>query len=93
MSEQRRLNSRNAESVRDKIKVIKLIKRLQDHAFGEVEMTKTQVHAACFLINKITPNPPQQVEHSGTLTLEQLVASSFERADRSEDIPASDRPN
>jgi hypothetical protein len=56
----RRLNRNNAESVRQKIQVIKLIKRLQDHALGKIDMTKTQVQAASFLVNKITPNPPEQ---------------------------------
>ena len=61
----RRLNPRNAESVRDRIKVTQLVERLQKHGLGEVEMTKTQVQAASFLINKIMPNPPERRELSG----------------------------
>jgi hypothetical protein len=59
------LNRRNAESVRQKIQIIKLVKRLQDHAVGEVEMTSTQIDAAKFLINKRMPNLPERRELSG----------------------------
>lgn len=55
-----RLNPRNAESVRSRIQVAQLVKRLQDHALGEIEMTKTQIVAARFLINKRMPNPPEE---------------------------------
>jgi hypothetical protein len=54
-----RLNPRNAESTRQKIQITQLIKRLQNHAFGEAEMTATQVDSAKFLINKRMPNPPE----------------------------------
>lgn len=61
----RRLNPRNADSVRDRIKVQQLVERLQNHGLGQIEMTKTQVQAASFLINKIMPNPPERKEISG----------------------------
>ena len=54
-----RLNPRNAESTRQKIQVTQLIKRVQDHAFGNIEMTSSQLDAAKFLINKRIPNPPE----------------------------------
>lgn len=54
-----RLNPRNAESSRQKIQTIQLIKRVQGHALGEVEMSNTQLDAAKFLINKRMPNPPE----------------------------------
>lgn len=54
-----RLNPRNAESTRQKIQTTQLVKRVQSHAFGEIEMTSTQLDAAKFLINKRMPNPPE----------------------------------
>lgn len=70
-----RLNRNHAESVRQKIKVSQLINRLQSHAFGEIEMTKTQVQAASFLINKVTPNPPEDknVNVTGEVTTRLLI--------------------
>lgn len=70
-----RLNRNHAELVRRKIQVSQLIKRLQDHAFGKTEMTKTQVQAASFLINKVTPNPPEQkdVKLTGELTTRLVI--------------------
>lgn len=55
-----RLNPKNAEAVRQRIQVTQLVKRLQGHALGEVEMSNTQIDAAKFLINKRMPNPPEQ---------------------------------
>lgn len=55
-----RLNPRNAESTRQKIQTTQLVKRLQDHALGKIEMTATQIDSAKFLINKRMPNPPEQ---------------------------------
>lgn len=54
-----RLNPRNAESTRQKIQTTQLVKRLQSHALGEIEMTSTQIDAAKFLVNKRMPNPPE----------------------------------
>lgn len=61
----RRMNTRNADAVRQRIQTVHLVKRLQDHALGECDMTKTQVQAASFLINKVMPNPPDRKELSG----------------------------
>lgn len=55
-----RLNPKNAEAVRQRIQVTQLVKRLQGHALGELEMSNTQIDAAKFLINKRMPNPPEQ---------------------------------
>lgn len=65
----RKLNTRNAESVRDKIQGTVLVKRLQDHIHGKVDMTPTQVQAAQFLISYALPKPVQQVEQTGELTI------------------------
>jgi hypothetical protein len=73
-----RLNPKNAESVRQKIQIVKLTKRLQKHALGEVEMTSTQIDAAKFLINKRMPNPPDTTkhEHSGSLSVQWPLSRS-----------------
>lgn len=42
----KRLNLRQAESTREKIRASQLIKRLQKHARGEIEMSATQIRAA-----------------------------------------------
>lgn len=64
-----RLNPRNAESTRQKIQTTQLVKRLQEHAFGRLEMTDSQRDSAKFLVNKRMPNPPEDknVHHDGEL--------------------------
>ena len=42
--------------MRDKIRTSQLVNRLQDHAFGEVELTKTQIKAIEVLIRKTLPD-------------------------------------
>lgn len=54
-----RLNPKTAEAVRQRIQTTQLVKRVQGHALGEVEMSSTQLDAAKFLINKRMPNPPE----------------------------------
>ena len=65
----RKLNTRTAESVRGHIQGVLLVKRLQDHAHGRVEMTPTQQQAAQFLLSYVMPKPVQQVEQTGTLKI------------------------
>ena len=60
-----RLNRRHQDMIRQKIQASQLIKRLQNHANGELELTSTQIDAAKFLINKTLSNAPQIQEHSG----------------------------
>ena len=48
-------NSR-ADTVRDRIKTGLLLKRLQDHVEGKVEMTQTQLQAARILLGKVLPD-------------------------------------
>ena len=59
-----RLNKRCAEKTRDAIQTTQLIKRLQDHALGKIEMTATQVRAAEALIRKRLPDL-KAIEHTG----------------------------
>lgn len=65
----RKLNTRTAEQVRSHIQGVLLVKRLQDHIAGKVDMTPTQVQAAQFLISYALPKPVQQVEQTGELTI------------------------
>jgi hypothetical protein len=61
----RTLRIRHQEEVIQKIQASQLINRLQNHAFGEVEMTSTQVDSAKFLLNKLISNAPTQTEIGG----------------------------
>lgn len=49
---------------REKIRTSQLINRLEDHAFGSVELTQSQVRAIEVLLKKTLPDL-QSVEHSG----------------------------
>lgn len=49
---------------REKIRTTQLINRLQDHAFGTVEMTDTQIKATAILLKKSLPDL-QAITHSG----------------------------
>lgn len=51
-----RLNPRNQQSVREKIRASQLINRLQNHVDGKVEMGQTQVRAAEVLLRKCLPD-------------------------------------
>ena len=67
-----RLNRRHSDMVRDKIQATQLIKRLQDEALGELELTDGQRDSAKFLISKAIGNPPQEIlsEHDGKVIVE-----------------------
>lgn len=49
---------------REKIRTSQLINRLEKHAFGEVELTQTQVRAIEILIKKTLPDLAS-IEHTG----------------------------
>jgi hypothetical protein len=59
-----RLNKRHDEQTRSKIQTSQLINRLNDHAFGKVEMTPAQVRSAEILLKKSIPDL-KSIEHSG----------------------------
>lgn len=44
------------DDVKAKIQASQLLNRLQKHAFGEVDMTPTQIRAAEICLNKSVPN-------------------------------------
>jgi hypothetical protein len=59
-----RLNRRHQDMVREKIRASQLINRLQDHVFGETELSATQVNAALGLLKKSIPDI-KAIEMSG----------------------------
>jgi hypothetical protein len=61
-----RLNPFNQETVKQKIQATQLVKRLQDHVLGEVEMSQSQIDAAKFLLNKRLSNAPTEVKQELT---------------------------
>ena len=51
-----RLNLRHQDMVREKIQASQLVNRLQNHAFGEIELTQTQLKAIEILLRKSVPD-------------------------------------
>jgi hypothetical protein len=64
-----RLNPRNAEQVRQRIKAAHIVERLQKHHDGDLELTDSQISVGQFLVAYVLPKPVQQVEQTGTLTI------------------------
>lgn len=56
MAAPRNNQSKHNENCREKIQTTQLIIRLQDHAFGAVELTKTQIDAIKILLAKKLPD-------------------------------------
>ena len=52
----RPLGSRNSEMTRSAIQATLLVKRLQDHAMGELELTREQIKAIEILLKKTLPD-------------------------------------
>jgi hypothetical protein len=52
----RPIGSRHQDDVRRKIQATQLINRLTNHAFGEVELTATQIKAIEILLKKSVPD-------------------------------------
>lgn len=73
-----RLNPFNQESVKQKIQASQLVNRLQKHAFGEIEMTPTQIDSAKFLLNKRLSNAPTEVQSVEALTAGSLTINITE---------------
>lgn len=53
--------------VRERIRTSMLLRRLNDHVLGKVEMTPSQVQAATYLISQSIGKPAQAIEHSGSI--------------------------
>jgi hypothetical protein len=54
-----RLNPRNQQSVREKIRASQLVNRLQNHVDGKIKLDSTQVTAALGLLRKCVPDLSQ----------------------------------
>lgn len=80
------------EVVKQRIKVGLLVKRLEDHAHGLVEMSQSQVNAAKFLIERVVARAesPRQVDVTGHISLERLLVGAALSEDVSEN--AGPRP-
>lgn len=63
--------------VRKRIQTTKLVERLQDHALGKVEMTKTQVTAAQYLVSRSIPQAEAPKDINLNVSLENLVTASL----------------
>ena len=63
-------NAMNIAEARAKIQTSQLINRVQNHAFGKVDMTKTQMTAALGLLKKVLPDISEQtMTHTGSISL------------------------
>ena len=51
-----RIRKKHQDEVRERIRASQLINRLENHVFGEVDMTSTQVTAALGLLKKCVPD-------------------------------------
>jgi len=70
----RTLRPRHSDEIRAKIQASQLVNRLTAHAFGEVEMSPSQVQAAKILLDKSVSNAPTETDLKveGSLTVEIL---------------------
>lgn len=70
----RKLLTHNQEEIRRKIQSAELVKKLQLHAFGEIEMLPTQIQAAKILLDKCVSNAPTEISgpDGGAITVEVL---------------------
>lgn len=59
----RKLRPRQSEEVRARIQSSQLINRLENHAFGDIELTSTQLKAIEILLKKSLPDL-SAIEHS-----------------------------
>ncbi len=50
----------HSDETRAKIQTSQIINRLQDHMFGKIKLSKTQVQAAQILLKKVLPDLSQQ---------------------------------
>lgn len=51
-----RLRAKHQDEIREKIRTSQLINRLENHVFGEVELSSSQVRGIEILLNKTLPN-------------------------------------
>ena len=80
-----RKNLRVDQKSRDKIRATQLVKRLQSHALGELELTQTQIKAAEILLKKCLPDLKQSeisAAISGSMDISSTFAVTFVDADK-----------
>lgn len=67
-----RLNRNHTESCLSRIKASQLLNRVQNHALGTEDMTKTQLQAACWTLERLLARAiaPQDINLAGNLTVE-----------------------
>lgn len=67
-----RLNRNHSESCIKRIKASQLLNRIQNHGLGLEDMTKTQLQAACFLVERILARAvaPQDVNLKANVTVQ-----------------------
>lgn len=67
-----RLRKTHQDDVRKKIQASQIINRLQNHIYGKVELTASQVAAARILLDKSVSNAPTDLNANvdGKLTVE-----------------------
>lgn len=65
-----RLNPRHQDAIRARIQGSQLVNLLQNHALKGSDVDPSRLEAAKFLLHKVLGNPPQQVEQTGTVTLQ-----------------------
>lgn len=63
---------RHDDETRAKIQTSQLINRLNDHVFGEVELSPTQVRSAEILLKKTLPDL-SSTEHSGEVSVKRAA--------------------
>lgn len=51
-----RLRAKHQDEIREKIRTSQLINRLENHVFGTVELSSSQVRGIEILLNKTLPN-------------------------------------
>ena len=76
-----RLNQRQTDSCRDKIRTSHIIKKLTEHVDSKLEMAPTQVTAALGLLKKTLPDL-KVTEHKGSI---KLTASEMDWDEGSEE--------
>ena len=60
------MNRLHQDDVRQKIQACQLLNRLTDHAFGEVELSQSQIKAIEILLRKSLPDLSSVVLENGT---------------------------
>lgn len=76
-----RLNARHSESCLKRIRTSQLLNRVQEHALGKLTMQKTELQAACFLIERTLAKAeaPKDINLNAQVTLVDLIQKANKR--------------